>query len=91
MGGGGSMAGANQSLKANRKLVGKRKENRFSFVHTSTEKTEYDLPKSTPETLKRIQERVTRENKLRLKKRLIIIGVIMVLLISFLFYFNLNF
>ncbi|WP_290696586.1 hypothetical protein [Lacinutrix sp.] len=54
MGGEGAMIQANQSLKANRKLVGKRKEKRFSFVHTSTEKTEYDLPKSTPETIRRI-------------------------------------
>ena len=82
MGGEGAMMQANQSLKANRKLVGKRKENRFSFVHTNTEKTEYNLPKSTPETLRRIQEKMKRENKLRQQKRLLLIGCFSVILIS---------
>ncbi|AUC82396.1 hypothetical protein [Lacinutrix sp. Bg11-31] len=82
MGGGGSMAAANQSLNANRKLVGKRKGSRFSFVHTSKEKIEYNLPKSTPEKLKRIQVKFAHENKLRKQKRLVLIGVFTVLLIS---------
>lgn len=89
MGGGGSMAAANQSLHANRKLVGKRKENRFSFVHTSTEKTEYNLPKSTPERLKRIKEKIQHKNKLRKQKRLVLIGIFTVILISAFVYFML--
>jgi|GEM_PF-821557 len=87
MGGEGAMMQANQSLKANRKLVGKRKEKRFSFVHTSTEKTEYNLPKSTPETLKRIQEKMERENKLRQQKQLVFIIVFSIILVSVLVYF----
>ena len=82
MGGGGVMAAANQSLKANRKLVGKRKEKRFSFVHTSTEKTEYNLPKSTPETLRRIQEKILHENKQRKQKRIVLIGLFTMILVS---------
>ncbi|WP_034062123.1 hypothetical protein [Lacinutrix jangbogonensis] len=82
MGGGGVMAHAIHTMKANRKLVSKRKENRFSFVHTSTEKTEYNLPKSTPERLKRIQEKFTRENKVRKLKRLLLIGVFTVILMT---------
>ena len=86
MGGGGSMAAANQSLNANRKLVGKRKESRFSFVYTSKEKTEYNLPNSTPEKLKRIQERITHENKLRNQKRLVLIGFfVLILIIAFVY------
>jgi hypothetical protein len=80
--GGGSMAAANQSLNTNRKLVGKRKGSRFSFVHTSKEKIEYNLPKSTPERLKCIQIKLTHENKLRKQKQLVLIGVFTVLLIS---------
>jgi len=87
MGGEGAMMQANQSLKANRKLVGKRKEKRFSFVHTSTEKTEYNLPKSTPETLKRIQEKMERKNKLRQQKQLVFIIVFSIILVSVLVYF----
>jgi hypothetical protein len=87
MGGEGAMMQANQSLKANRKLVGKRKEKRFSFVHTSTEKTEYNLPKATPETLNKIQEKMVRENKLRKQKRVILIGLFTVIIISVLVYF----
>ena len=82
MGGGGVMAHAIHTMKANRKLVGKRKEKRFSFVHTSTEKTEYDLPKATPETLKHIQEKIIVENKKRQQKRLLLIGVFTVILIT---------
>ncbi|MEJ6793167.1 MAG: hypothetical protein QNK89_10670 [Lacinutrix sp.] len=79
------MAAANQSLDANRKLVGKLKESRFSFIHTSTEKTEYDLPKASPEALKRIQNKLERENKSRKQKRLLLIGVLAILLV---FVFN---
>ena len=90
MGGEGAMMNANQSLKANRKLVGKRKENRFSFVHTSSEKTEYNLPKATPETIRKIKEKIQRENKLRRQKRfiliIILIGFFMTILISVFMY-----
>lgn len=82
MGGGGSMAAANQSLNANRKLVGKRKESRFSFVHSSKEKIEYNLPKATPDELKRIQEKFKHENKLRKQKRLVLISLFMLMLIT---------
>lgn len=80
MGGGGSMAAANQSLKANRKLVGKRKDTRFSFIHTDTEKAEYNLPECTPETLILIQEKMDEENKKIKQKRLILISFFAILL-----------
>ena len=72
----------NASSKYNRSLMSKRKDRKLSFVHTNTEKTEYSLPKSTPETLSRIQEKFTSENKLRKQKRLILIGLFTVILIS---------
>jgi len=87
MGGEGAMMQANQSLKANRKLVGNRKENRFSFISTSAEKTEYNLPKSTPETIKRIKEKIKRENKIRMQKRLMLMGVLIIILVSAFVYF----
>ena len=82
MGGEGAMMQANASSKYNRSLMSKRKDRKLSFVHTNTEKTEYNLPKSTPETLSRIQEKVIRENELRKQKRLILIGLFTVILIS---------
>jgi len=81
------MAAANQSLNTNRELVGKRKQNRFSFVHTSTQKTEYNLPNSTPEIIKRIQENSIRENKRMKIKRFVVLGVILVILLSLFIYF----
>ncbi|WP_452222598.1 hypothetical protein [Lacinutrix chionoecetis] len=87
MGGEGAMMHANQSLKANRKLVGKRKEKRFSFVHTSTEKTEYDLPQSTPETLKIIRQNMKRENRSNRIKRFVILILTVTILLAILTYF----
>ncbi|AEH00371.1 hypothetical protein [Lacinutrix sp. 5H-3-7-4] len=87
MGGEGAMMQANQSLKSNRKLVGKRKENRFSFVHTSNEKTEYDLPKSSPKILLEIKNKIRRENKIRERKRFLLIGLFSLILIIVFTYF----
>ena len=87
----GIVQSAIATMKSNRSLLSKRERLQNTLSGSENEKPEYDLPKSTPETLKRIQEKIKRENKLRLKKRLVIITVVMICLILFLLYFNLNF
>ena len=82
MGGEGAMMQAIAMSKYNRSLMSKRKDRKLSFVHTSTEKTEYNLPKSTPETLRRIKEKMIRENKLTKQKRLVLNVILTMILIA---------
>ena len=72
MGGSGSVAAMNATIKNNRKL--RRNVNREKFQRTfgkyrSKGKPEYDFPKAQPHTLKRIRERVIDENEQILKRR----------------------
>ncbi len=55
MGGEGAMMAAIHSLRNNKSLRSKRKDKSFGFVSNSNEKTEYDLPKATPEKLEEIK------------------------------------
>lgn len=87
MGGEGAMMQANQSLKSNRKLVGKRKANRFSFVHTSNEKTEYNLPGASAELLEQIRIKTKQESKLRLQKRIITSLILFLIVTAIIIYF----
>ena len=74
------------SIKNNRKLLSKRNKIKNTLSSSVIEKTEYNLPKSTPETLNRIQEKIKHENKLRKQKRLLLIGFTSILLIALLTY-----
>lgn len=75
-------------IRTNKSMLSKRRDKKLSFVNTSTEKAEYDLPKATAETLQGIRETLQRENKSRRLKRLIAIGVVGSILVTLLFYFN---
>lgn len=68
MGGEGSMAAANASLKNNRNLLSKRKENKaFSGSYANLEIKKF--PKATPQKLNEIREKLIRENKeIRIKQ-----------------------
>lgn len=71
----------------NNKLLTINRDNKFEY-DTGVNKTKLDfskLPKSTPETIKRIQEKITNENKLRQQKQLKLV-VCSVILISTLVY-----
>ena len=68
----------------NNKLLNLNRDNRFDY-DAGVNKTKLDfnkLPESTPETLKRIQEKIKRENKIRQQKRLVLIGFLLTVLIS---------
>ncbi len=87
MGGEGAMMAAIQSIRNNKKLRSKRKSKGISFVTNSTEKTEYNLPKATPEKLQEIKTRLQKENKKRRVKQLLLLGVSLTIIVSVLIYF----
>ncbi len=67
MGGEGSMAAANASLKNNRNQLAKRKDSKAlsgSYAHVKMK----DFPKASPQTLKKIRERMQQENETARKK-----------------------
>lgn len=69
----------------NNKLINLNREDRFASANNGSNKTKLDfdnLPKSTPDTIRRIQEKIKRENKLRQQKRLLLIGLFVVFLFS---------
>lgn len=82
----GAVQSAITSMKNNRKLLSKRERLKNTLSSSEVKKTEYNLPKASPKTLKRIQEKMVSENKERKQKRLILIGFITVFLISILTY-----
>ncbi|WAC01463.1 hypothetical protein N7U66_15790 [Lacinutrix neustonica] len=75
-------------IRTNKSMLSKRLDKKLSFVNTSTEKTEYNLPKATPEKLREIRETLQKKNKRRSLQRLIVIGIIGGILIALLLYFN---
>lgn len=88
MGGEGSMAAANASLKNNRSLLAKRKEKKaLSGSYANVEMKEF--PKATPQKLRLIREKLIRENReTRIKK---LIGFIFLFLsLSLLLFFLLK-
>ena len=87
MGGGGAMLMAVQAIRNNKKLLSKRKDRSLSLVTNSNKKTEYNLPKATPEKLQEIKMRLQKENKQRKVKRLVLLGVSLTIIISVLIYF----
>lgn len=77
MGGEGSMAAANNSLKNNRNLLAKRKEKsalRGSYSKIVLKK----FPKPSEEQLTEIKERLNRENKALMKKQILVFLLVLV-------------
>ncbi|NJX16151.1 hypothetical protein [Tamlana crocina] len=73
MGGEGSMAAANASLKNNRNQLAKRKDSKAlsgSYAHVKMK----DLPKASTQSLKKIREQIQRENETARKK--VIVGFV---------------
>lgn len=87
MGGGGAMMAAVQAIRNNKKLLSKRKSKSLSFVTNTNKKTEYNLPKATPEKLQEIKIRMQKENKKRRAKQLLLLGVSLTIIVSVLIYF----
>jgi len=78
----GIVQSAIATMKNNRNLLSKRDRLNKTLSGSEIEKPEYNLPKSTPEALKRIQEKMKRENKKRNQKRLVLVGLFTIVLIS---------
>ena len=81
MGFGGSTSAANQSLKTNRAMLGKRKKGKLSFVSTTDEKW-VDSKQPTFEQLMEIRTRIRKEEKARRKKTIIFTLVVIILVLS---------
>ncbi|WP_338357033.1 hypothetical protein [Yeosuana marina] len=87
MGGEGSMMAANNSLKNNRNLVAKRKEKRaLSGNYSAVQLAEF--PKATPEELERIKKKIQSENRQLRIKQISMFGIIILILVSLIFYFK---
>jgi len=95
MGGEGSMLHMISSLKRNKQLLGKKKSyfNDGKFISNIIEKTEYNLPKLSPEELelviKRIQEKAKKQKRIRTLVWLLIfvlIGISISYIFGFLMY-----
>lgn len=83
MGGEGSMAAANTTLKNNRNLLKKKQKGSLSGSYANVELKEF--PKATPEQLKEIKEKIIKQNKTRNAKQLIVFIVLIIVLILLLF------
>ena len=81
MGFGGSTAAANQVLKSNRAMLGKRKKRKLSYV--AKDEKFVDHKKASPELLEEIRERLCRRRKRGLMIRVLctIVGVILVVIV----------
>lgn len=86
MGGEGSMMAANQSLKSNRNLLSKRKEKAaLSGSYTNIELKEF--PKSTPQMLHHIKQRLEEEQRRRMVRVFLVFGFIISMVVSIFVYF----
>ncbi|AJR04885.1 hypothetical protein [Siansivirga zeaxanthinifaciens] len=78
MGGEGAMMAAINSLKNNRSLMSKRKENKpFSGSYAGIELKEF--PKASKTDLLKIREKLQRENKIRTRKHFVILTLVLVI------------
>jgi maltodextrin utilization protein YvdJ len=87
MGGEGAMMAANNSLKNNRGLLAKRKEMKAlegSYANIQLK----EFPKATVEQLEEIRERIQTKNKQNRIRLLIVLGVSLIILVSFVIYLN---
>lgn len=82
------MMAANNSLKNNRSMLSKRNGRSLGLVTNSNFKTEYNLPKATPEDIKRLRNKLQQEQRLSRIKSVILFLVIFILLIALLIFLN---
>lgn len=82
---GGSVAAANQALKANRAMLGKRKKGKLSFVSSKNERW-VDPKQPTFEQLMEIRTRVRKEEKVRRRKTIIITSIALIVVIATIIY-----
>ncbi len=87
MGGEGSMAAANNSLKLNRSQLAKRKE-RKGFEGSYSNVKMRKFPKATPEQLKTLKQKIQFENKQHKTKQVVLFIITISLILSFLVFFT---
>lgn len=85
MGGEGSMAAANNSLKNNRNLLKNKRKGSLSGSYANIELKEF--PEATPEQLKEIKEKIIKQNKADKTKQLI---VFLILIAAIIFIYLIN-
>lgn len=83
MGGEGSIAAANNSLKNNRKLLKNKRKGALSGSYANIELKEF--PKATPEQLEEIRKRMLKQNKVNRTKQLILLVLLATVLILLFF------
>ncbi|MEL0457503.1 hypothetical protein WJN01_14785 [Flavobacteriaceae bacterium SZ-1-7] len=86
MGGEGSMASANTTLKNNRNLLSKRKE-KNALLGSYANAEMKDFPEATPEQLSKLKQRLKKENRRAIVKNMLLFIVLAVLVVSFFLYF----
>lgn len=87
MGGEGAMMSANNSLKNNRSLLSKRKENKALEGSYSNVKIK-EFPKASAEQLEEIRKRIQIKNKENRFRQFIALGILLVVLVLFVLYLN---
>lgn len=83
----GAVQSAITSMKNNRNLLSKRDRLKNTLSGSEIEKPEYNLPKSTPITLKKIEEKMTGENKLRNQKLILFMSFLVIIMVTIVVYF----
>lgn len=79
MGGEGSMMNANVSLKNNRNLLSKRKEkNSLSGSYANVKMANF--PKATPQEIRKIKDKMLKENKEETIKQYILCSILIVVI-----------
>lgn len=84
MGGEGSMAAANNSLKNNRNLLKNKRKGALSGSYENIEMAQF--PEVTPEQLLEIKERIGKENKQSSIRQLIFFGIFMLVFMIIILY-----
>tara|TARA_R110002049_G_scaffold293731_1_gene478941 strand:+ start:20776 stop:21036 length:261 start_codon:yes stop_codon:yes gene_type:complete len=86
MGGEGSMMAANNSLKNNRSLISKRKEkSTLSGSYSNLELKEF--PKTTPEDLAKLREKIMHENQVLRKKQWFVFCILTAVLVAIIYFY----
>lgn len=85
MGGEGSMAGANVSLKNNRNQLSKRKDRKaLGGSYANIELKEF--PKATEAQILELREKIKKENRRRLEKQILLFVVFIAVVVLFVVY-----
>lgn len=82
----GSAQGMRVVIKNNRNLLSKRKDKKKEYGSYKNKKTEYNLPKATPQKLQEIRLRMQRENSQRRIKQVVVLSLALISIISALIY-----